>query len=129
MQRWLKAYTISQKECYTWMDIKTVNNMVCIVKLYLLESAEELKEILSRQTELKLQQKVQKVQALYWWKIGVADTIEYIYVWLGCHRTTVSRWFSTYIQLGKRKLIEPEKKLLVDWEQYHPYEKINWELN
>ena len=40
--------------------------MVCIVKLYLLESAEELKEILSRQTELKLQQKVQKVQALYW---------------------------------------------------------------
>ena len=52
------------------MDMKTVNSMVCLVKLDILESAEELKEILSRQTELKLKQ---KVQALYWLKIGAAE--------------------------------------------------------
>ena len=57
------------------MDIKTVNNMVCLVKLDILESVEELKEILSQQTELKLKQ---KVQSLYWLKTGAADTIEYI---------------------------------------------------
>ena len=52
------------------MDMKTVNNMVCLVKLDILESAEELKEILSQQTQLKLKQ---KVQALYWLKIGAAE--------------------------------------------------------
>ena len=36
--------------------------MVCLVKLEILESADELKIILGQQTELKLKQ---KIQALY----------------------------------------------------------------
>ncbi|MGD1808944.1 helix-turn-helix domain-containing protein [Dapis sp. BLCC M126] len=86
--------------------MKTVNSMVCLVKLDILESAEELKEILSQQTELKLKQ---KVQALYWLKIGAADTIEYISILLGCHRTTVSRWFATYRKLGIEGLLNKNK--------------------
>ena len=80
--------------------------MVCFVKLDILESAEELKEILSQQTELKLKQ---KVQALYWLKIGAADTIEYISILLGCHRTTVSRWFATYRKFGIEGLLKNKK--------------------
>ena len=34
------------------IDIKTLNNMVCLVKLDTLKSAEELQEILSRQTAI-----------------------------------------------------------------------------
>ena len=88
------------------MDIKTVNNMVCLVKLDILESVEELKEILSQQTELKLKQ---KVQSLYWLKTGAADTIEYISILLGCHRTTVSRWFATYRKFGIEGLLKKKK--------------------
>ncbi|MDY7005397.1 MAG: helix-turn-helix domain-containing protein [Cyanobacteriota bacterium] len=88
------------------MDMKTVNSMVCLVKLEILESAEELKEILSRQTELKLKQ---KVQALYWLKIEAADTIEYISTLLGCHRTTVSRWFAKYRKCGMEGLLNKKK--------------------
>ena len=65
--------------------------MVCVVKLDILESVEELQEILSQQTDSKLKQ---KVQALYLLKIGAANTIEQISKLLGCHRTTVSRWFT-----------------------------------
>ena len=39
------------------MDMKTVNNMVCLVKLDILESAEELQEILSRETAIVFQAK------------------------------------------------------------------------
>ena len=84
------------------MAVKIVNNMVCYVKIDIIESAEELKEILSRQTDIKLKQ---KVQALYWLKIGAVNTIENISILLGCHRTTVSRWFSTYRKLGIEGLL------------------------
>ncbi|MDE5096897.1 MAG: helix-turn-helix domain-containing protein [Trichodesmium sp. St16_bin4-tuft] len=131
------------------MAVKIVNNMVCYVKIDIIESAEELKEILSRQTDIKLKQ---KVQALYWLKIGAVNTIENISILLGCHRTTVSRWFSTYRKLGiegllkKKKIlgrprkISPmlEKKLrdeLKDTESFKSYNEVQtwlkamWDIN
>ena len=80
--------------------------MVCLVKLEIVESVEELKAILGQQTESKQKQ---KVQALYWLKIGAADSIGQISVLLGCHRTTVSRWFSTYRKSGIKGLLEKKK--------------------
>ena len=80
--------------------------MVCVVKLDILESVEELQEILSQQTDSKLKQ---KVQALYLLKIGAANTIEQISKLLGCHRTTVSRWFTRYRKLGMEGLLNKKK--------------------
>lgn len=80
--------------------------MVCFVKLEIIESAAKLKTILAQQTEWKQKQ---KVQALYWLKIGAAQTIEQISVLLGCHRTTVSRWFAIYRKVGIEGLLEKKK--------------------
>ena len=85
--------------------------MVCVVKLDILESVEELQEILSQQTDSKLKQ---KVQALYLLKIGAANTIEQISKLLGCHRTTVSRWFTRYRKLGMEGLLNKKTKLKTD---------------
>ncbi|MGB3512809.1 MAG: helix-turn-helix domain-containing protein [Microcoleaceae cyanobacterium] len=80
--------------------------MVCFVKLEIIESAKELKTILGQQTEWKQKQ---RIQALYWLKIGAAETIEHISVLLGCHRTTVSRWFTIYRKVGIEGLLEKKK--------------------
>ena len=37
------------------------------------------------------------------------DTIEHISILLGCHRTTVSRWFSTYRKFGIEGLLNKKK--------------------
>ena len=49
------------------------------------------------------------VQALYWHLIGAADTIEYISMLLGCHRTTLSQWFATYRKLSIEDLLNNKK--------------------
>lgn len=81
--------------------------MVCLVKLEIKESPEELKALL---TSLKKSSHQKRIQALYWLKIGASNSIEHIAMLLGCHRTTVSRWFSLYRRGGIEALLKHKKK-------------------
>ncbi len=45
-------------------------------------------------------QKKERIQALYWIKTNLAETIEHLSVLSGKHRTTVSRWLSLYRKEG-----------------------------
>ncbi|MDE5094721.1 MAG: transposase [Trichodesmium sp. St11_bin5] len=82
-----------------------------------------------------------KVQALYWHLIGAADTIEYISMLLGRHRTNLSQWFATHIKfsiedlLNNRKIVSKPKKIspildnklraeLEELEGFNSYNKI-----
>ncbi len=59
-----------------------------VPKIEVTESVEELRELMKQQ---KSGLSYAKVQALYLWKIGAADTVRYIAVLVGREESTVHR--------------------------------------
>ncbi len=77
-----------------------------IVKIEIAETEEELKELLraTKNQEIK-----ERVQTLYWLKSSQVKQVSAIAKLLGKHRTTVSRWLSSYRTRGISGLLEKGK--------------------
>ena len=77
-----------------------------VIKIEITETVDELKELL-KLTEN--QESKERVQALYWLKSEQVKTIEAIANLIGKHRTTVSRWMSSYRIGGIKALLTKRK--------------------
>jgi len=67
------------------------------LKIEISESIETLSNLLKQEKNLK---KKERIQALYWIKSNLVKTIENLAALSGKHRTTVSRWLSSYREGG-----------------------------
>lgn len=81
--------------------------MTGIPKIEIVETAEELRELMKRQ---KSGLGYAKVQALYLLKIRVAETVRYVAVIVGREESTVHRWFVLYKEGGIEALIEEKPR-------------------
>jgi transposase len=77
-----------------------------VIKIEITETAYELKKLL-KLTEN--QETKERVQALYWLKSSQVKTTEEIANLIGKHRTTVSRWLSSYRTGGIKALLTKRK--------------------
>ena len=77
-----------------------------IIKIEIVESAAELRELLKAAENREVKQ---RVQTLYWLKTKQVETTEAIASLIGKHRTTVSRWLSRYRQGGISALLTKRK--------------------
>ena len=105
-----------------------IREMSGIIKIEILESAEEIRQLLKQAEHQEVRD---RVQTLYWLKTQQVESINALATLLGKHRTTVSRWLSKYrtggieslLKLGKssgrpRKMSpEVEEKLLRELEE------------
>ena len=73
------------------------------LKIEIIESVETLSKLLKQE---KNSQKKERIQALYWIKTNLAETIGHLSALSGKHRTTVSRWLSSYRTGGISKMLE-----------------------
>lgn len=69
----------------------------------IIESAAELKTLLSDQTNARLRD---RVRALYLRKIGTVQTRRELAALLGCNQSTIYRWFCTYRSQGMSGLLQ-----------------------
>lgn len=81
--------------------------MTGIPKIEIVETAEELRELMKRQ---KSGLGYAKVQALYLMKIGVAETVRYVAVIVGREESSVHRWFVLYKEGGIEGLLEEKPR-------------------
>ena len=72
------------------------------LKIEIVKSVETLSKLLKSE---KNPQKKERIQALYWLKTNLAETIEHLSALSGKHRTTVSRWLSSYRKGGFSKMV------------------------
>lgn len=77
-----------------------------VIKIEILETVDELRQLLqsSQTKEVK-----ERVQALYWLKSGQVQTTKAIASLIGKHRVTVSRWLSSYKAQGINALLTKGK--------------------
>jgi transposase len=77
-----------------------------VIKIEILETVDELRQLLqtSQTKEVK-----ERVQALYWLKSGQVQTTKAIAGLIGKHRVTVSRWLSSYKEQGINALLTKGK--------------------
>ena len=73
-----------------------------VIKVEILETVDELRELL-KSTEN--QEVKERIQALYWLKSGQVQTTRAIANLIGKHRVTVSRWLSNYRTEGIEALL------------------------
>jgi putative transposase len=73
-----------------------------IIKIDIMESEEELLELLK---QAQNQEVKERILALYWLKTGQVESVGAIAALVGKHRTTVSRWLSRYRQGGINGLL------------------------
>lgn len=73
------------------------------LKIEIVESVETLSKLLKQE---KNPQKKERIQALYWIKTNLAETIGHLSALSGKHRTTVSRWLSSYRKGGFLKMVD-----------------------
>jgi transposase len=73
-----------------------------VIKVEILETVDELRELL-KSTEN--QEVKDRIQALYWLKSGQVKTTRAIANLIGKHRVTVSRWLSNYKTEGIKALL------------------------
>ncbi len=73
------------------------------LKIEIVESVETLSKLLKQE---KNPQKKERIQALYWIKTNLAETIGHLSALNGKHRTTVSRWLSSYRKGGFSKMVD-----------------------
>jgi transposase len=76
------------------------------VKIEIVESAETLKQLLNQSTTPAAKE---RIQALYWLKTKMVETVEHIAVLLGRHRVTVQRWLSQYRTEGLEGLLTEKR--------------------
>ncbi len=69
----------------------------------IVESVETLSKLLKQEKNPK---KRERIQALYWIKTNLAETIGHLSSLSGNHRTTVSRWLSSYRKGGLSKMLD-----------------------
>ena len=77
-----------------------------VIKIEIVESAAELRELLKAAENQEVKE---RVQAVYWLKTKQVETTEAIAALIGKHRTTVSRWLSRYRQDGIKALLTKGK--------------------
>lgn len=77
-----------------------------IVKIEISETVEELKGLLKLAENQEVKE---RVQTLYWLKSGQIKTVSEIANLIGKHRTSVSRWLSSYRTGGIRTLLSKGK--------------------
>ena len=80
--------------------------MTGIIKIEIVESAQELLELLKKAENQEVKE---RVQILYWLKTRQVESVGAIASLTGVHRTTVSRWLSKYRQGGINNLLEKGK--------------------
>ena len=73
------------------------------LKIEIVESVETLSRLLKKERN---SQKKERIQALYWIKTNLAETIGHLSALSGKHRTTVSRWLSSYRKGGISEMLE-----------------------
>lgn len=76
--------------------------MTSVYNIEVSESAEELKQLLTRQTQAS---KRDRVRALYLHRTGQANTRQHLAAMLGCAESTIYRWFKTYQHQGLEGLL------------------------
>lgn len=81
--------------------------MAGICKVKIIETAAELKSLLSQQ---KTVCGYERVQALYLLKIGRIETVKDLATAIGRDRTTVQRWLRTYRQEGIEALLKINRR-------------------
>lgn len=74
-----------------------------VLKIEIVESVETLKSLLKQE---KNPQKRARIQALYWIKTNLVESIGHLSSLSGKHRTTVSRWLSSYRKGGLLQLLD-----------------------
>ncbi len=72
------------------------------LKIEIVESVETLSKLVKQEKNPK---KKERIQALYWIKTNLAETIGHLSALTGKHRTTVSRWLSSYRKGGLSKML------------------------
>lgn len=77
--------------------------MTSIFDIEITESAEELKELLSSQTNARLRE---RVRALYLRQTGRVQTRRELATVLGCDESTIYRWFRLYQSQGMTGLLQ-----------------------
>lgn len=77
--------------------------MTSVFDVEIVESAEELKTLLSNQSSARLRD---RVRGLYLRKTGQAQTRRELAALLGCDESTVYRWFCTYQNQGMSGLLQ-----------------------
>ena len=73
------------------------------LKIEIVESVEILSKLLKQE---KNPQKKERIQALYWIKTNLVENIGHLSALSRKHRTTVSRWLSSYRQGGLAKMLD-----------------------
>ncbi len=73
------------------------------LKIEIVESVETLSNLLKQEKNSK---KKERIQALYWIKTNLAESIGHLSSLSGKHRTTVSRWLSLYRKGGLSKMMD-----------------------
>ena len=73
------------------------------LKIEISESIETLSNLIKQE---KNSQKRERIQVLYWIKTNLAKTIGHLSSLSGKHRTTVSRWLSSYRKGGLSKMVD-----------------------
>lgn len=77
--------------------------MAGVLKLEIIESAEQLKQLLHQHHH---PQPKAKLQVLWWLKSGQADSVKQLSQLSGRHRTTISEWLSGYRKSGLGALLK-----------------------
>ena len=77
--------------------------MTGTLKIEIVESVETLSKLIKQE---KNPQKRQRIQALYWIKTNLVESIGHLSSLSGKHRTTVSRWLSSYRKGGLSKMLD-----------------------
>jgi transposase len=72
-------------------------------QIKIVESVETLSKLFKQE---KNPQKKERILALYWIKANLAESIEHLSSLSGKHRTTVSRWLSSYRKGGLSTMVD-----------------------
>ncbi len=106
-----------------------------------IEIKESTTELLEKLKEARNQEVKERIQSLYWLKTQQVESTSQIAHLIGKHRTTVSRWLSTYRKrgleglltkgksTGRRRIIPPEveeklKRELGEPEGFTSYKEV-----
>ena len=72
------------------------------LQIEIVESVETLSNLLKPE---KNPQKKERIQALYWLKTNLSESVGHLSSLSGKHRTTVSRWLTSYRKGGLSKML------------------------
>ena len=79
-----------------------------VVRIEIVETPEELKDLMRQEKDAVRQE---KLLVLYWLKTKMVDSVLSAAVRLGKHRTTIQRWLSSYRTGGIAELLSSEASL------------------